>query len=347
MELSRDKLRDQLKRREIAPVYTLYGAETYLRDAAARYMTDISFADGELREFNESEFSLNDPNAIVTAIAAAEQLPMMASRRVVRINEVRVAATANRDTLKEEHADLVADYLARPSESSVLIFVADELNANRKLGKLLKQKTAAVDFRPLEDHELRKWIAERARELGSDAGPDAVSRLADLVGSDLRRLSNEIAKLSAAALPEKVISRELVDDLVANSRLISNFGLTDSLVAGRTAESIATLKKVLDDGVEPLALLGLIASNYRRLMIAHEMLTRGEAPSAVTREVRAFGPGTDAFMRAARRIETGKLTSALGRIAETDLAIKTSVGGGGPAGARLQLEMLVCELALL
>jgi hypothetical protein len=29
------------------------------------------------------------------------------------------------------------------------------------------------------------------------------------------------------------------------------------------------------------------------------------------------------------------------------MAIKTSLGGGGPAGARMQLEMLVCELALL
>jgi hypothetical protein len=34
------------------------------------------------------------------------------------------------------------------------------------------------------------------------------------------------------------------------------------------------------------------------------------------------------------------------RVAETDLAIKTSVGGGGPAGSRLQLEMLVCEMAM-
>jgi hypothetical protein len=32
------------------------------------------------------------------------------------------------------------------------------------------------------------------------------------------------------------------------------------------------------------------------------------------------------------------------RLAETDLAIKTSLGGGGPQGARMQIEMLVAEL---
>ena len=33
------------------------------------------------------------------------------------------------------------------------------------------------------------------------------------------------------------------------------------------------------------------------------------------------------------------------RIAQADLAIKTSLGGGGERGSRLQLEMLVCELS--
>jgi hypothetical protein len=35
------------------------------------------------------------------------------------------------------------------------------------------------------------------------------------------------------------------------------------------------------------------------------------------------------------------------RLAEADLAIKTSIGGVGPAGARMQIEMLVCELSTM
>ena len=39
--LTRDDLRDQLKRREIAPVYVLFGAETYLRDLAVKTIADL------------------------------------------------------------------------------------------------------------------------------------------------------------------------------------------------------------------------------------------------------------------------------------------------------------------
>ena len=105
--------------------------------------------------------------------------------------------------------------------------------------------------------------------------------------------------------------------------------------------------EMINDGAEPLALLGLISSNYRRLMIAKEMLARGSSRSDVISAAKAYGPNQDAFLSLARRIETAKLVKAIDRIAKTDLAIKTSVGGSGPAGSRLQIEMLVCELALL
>ena len=44
-------------------------------------------------------------------------------------------------------------------------------------------------------------------------------------------------------------------------------------------------------------------------------------------------------------IDTRALDRAIKRLAETDAAIKRSIGGSGPAGARMQIEMLVCELS--
>ena len=346
--LSRDNLREQLKRREIAPVYTLYGDETYLRDAAAKYLADICFSDRDLREFNETEYSLTLADNIKPALAAAAQLPMMAARRVVRITDVRVASTSNRDTLKEDAEQFIAAYLADPSESSVVIFIADELNANRKIGRLLKERSVAVDFARLDDGGLRKWAADHLRDRGAEADQNTLRYLIEIVGNDVRRLTNEVNKLSAAALPGKTITPELINALAPNSREISNFSLTDYLVAGRKAAALRTLKKVLDDGIDPLALLGLISSNYRRLLIAGEMTARGASRNDVISASKApYGAGQEAFLAAARRIESKKLARAIGLIARTDLAIKTSAGGGGPAGARLQIEMLVCELAML
>lgn len=344
MPLSREQLRTQLRQRKIAPVYVLFGPETYLRDAAARYIADLCFSEGDLREFNEDEYSLNTPENLRSALAAAEQLPMMAAKRVIRVTDVCVASAANRDTLKEEFEEALAAYLGNPCQSTVLIFLADELNGNRKLTKLLINKALAVEFKPLDDVDLRKWAADRFLELGTEADAATVRHLVDTVGNDVRRLNNEVAKLSAATLPDGRVTLDLIDALVPNSRELSNLTLTNNLVAGRKDKALRNLKKILDDGGEPIALLGLIGSTYRRLLMANEMFRRGDPRGAGSI---AFGDGKDAFLASARRIEQAKLVRAIRRISETDLAIKTSIGGSGPTGARMQIEILICELALL
>lgn len=345
MALSRSDLRTQLQRREIAPVYTLFGAETYLRDLAVKTITDLSFAEGDFRDFNEAVFSLDASDNLARAIAAAEQLPMMSSRRVIRVDNVRVSQTGVRDTINEDHEPILSAYLANPSPRSIMILVADELNGVRKMGKFLREKTTCVEFAPLDDKQLSDWAKKAFSDAGSSIDEMTLRFFISRVGSDVRRAANEVKKLGAAAMPSGVVSRELIEQLVPNSREMSNFDLTDHLVAGRKQQALSTLKKILDDGAEPLALLGLISYNFRRLLIAKEMMDRSAPRQEIASAVKLFGRGQDEFLAAARRSDRSRLAKALELIARTDLAIKTSVGGSGPSGARTQIEILVCELA--
>ena len=346
MVYSREDLRNQLKRREIAPVYLLFGAETHLRDLAVKTITDFAFAEGDLRDFNETTFSLNTENNLQRALSAAEQLPMMASRRVIRITDVRISATGHRDTITEDHEPILSAYLTKPSMHTVVIFVADELNGVRKMGKFLREKTTAVEFAPLDDGQLTKMARDKITDAGAQIDDAALRHLIGLVGQDVRRLTNEIDKLVTAALPGKTINSDLIESLVPNSRELSNFDLTDHLVAGRKTQALAALNKILDDGAEPLALMGLISYNYRRLLMVKELMSRGADRREVTAAAKVY-KDQESFLGASRRASLASLTRAIQLLAKADLAIKTSMGGSGPAGARMQIEMLVCELALM
>jgi len=341
---SREDLRNQLKRREFAPVYLLFGAETYLRDLAAKAIADLVLADSSLREFNETEFSLSSA-PVQHALGSAEQMPMVAVRRIIKITDVIVSATGAKDNLKEDDEAALAAYLKRPAETSVVIFVANELDKRRKISKLLLEKSTAVEFKALEDADLMIWAKQKLKDLKAEADDRALRHLVGLVGNNVRRLTNEIEKLAVAALPDSLITVELVESLVPNSREISNFDLTDSLLAKNKTRSLQILKKIMDDGAEPLMLLGLIASNFRRLYMSKELMREGVERREVARIMKLPYSKQEDFLATARRIETKKLTRIMRRISETDVAIKTSIGGGGIAGSRLQIEMLVCELA--
>src|SRR3982751_4797100 len=84
--LTRQELQRALREGKLSPLYLLFGPEDYLRNRAARAITEACLKDAPLREFNESSFSLTSAD-VQHAIAAAEQLPMMSARRVVRITD--------------------------------------------------------------------------------------------------------------------------------------------------------------------------------------------------------------------------------------------------------------------
>ena len=336
--ITKEELRNKLKRREFSPVYILFGAETYLRDLAAKTIADLVLSDSSLREFNEIGHSLKD-SRIEYALADAEQLPMMSSRRVVKITDVVVSATGNKDNLKETDEAILERYLTRPAESSIVIFIADELDKRRKISKLLLENAVAVEFTALNDFELRKWIRDKAKELKTEVDDKAAGLLIALLGTDVRKITVEIEKLAVAALPDRLITEELVENLVPNSREISNFDLTDNLLAGNKSKSLQVLKKVLDDGAEPLMLLGLIANNFHRLFLAKELMNQGVERREVARIMKLPPFKQEEFLATARRADAKKLSRILRRIADADLAVKTS-----KATPRLQIEMLVCEL---
>jgi len=330
-QLTREDLRRALKEKRIEPLYLLHGAEDYLRDTAARHIADEALRGAALREFNESSYSLASVD-VQQALAAAEQLPMMAGRRVVRI--------ADFNKLREDDEGALVRYVARAVESSVVIFVADELDKRRKLSKTLLDACASVEFAPLSDRELLAWAKERLKKLQAHADERTLGQIIALVGPSARRLANELDKLATAALPAGQITSDLVDALVGRSRELSNFELTDHLIARDRRRALQTLHRLLDDGAEPVMLIGLIAGNFHRLALAKELMAGGKPKEEVFRLVAMPYSKREEFLATARRTDAADLARRLQRIAAADLAIKTS-----QATPRLQLEVLVCELA--
>ena len=322
-------LTQALKKGQIEPVYFLFGPETYLRDEAARSIADQAMSGTLLREFNDSTFNLTSDDAR-DAIAAAEQLPMMSLRRVVRIK--------NLGKLKEADEEVLLNYVNRPVDTSVVIFITEEIDKRKKLAKML-MAGAAFEFQPLKLNELQAWIRFYLKDLTAEIEPQALQRILETVTSDLHTLANELNKLAAAALPSGRITTELVQTLVGRSREHMNWELSDHIISRNRKGALKTLKDLLDDGVEPLLLIGLIAGTYRRMALAKALLSQGASPATIFSEVRMPPFKQRDYLAMLNRVDSERLARTIRRVAETDLAIKTS-----KATPRMQVEMLVCEL---
>lgn len=330
MSISRVELDRSLNEGRLAPLYLLLGCEGYLRDCAARAITDAALSGTLLREFNESSFSLISGGA-QDAIAAADQLPMMSGSRVVRITDF--------GKLREADEEALVRYVNNPAESSVVIFNTEDLDKRRKLSKALLERCQVVEFPALKDGEAKAWVKSRLRELKVACDEQALTDIITLVGTDVQTLFSELDKLASSAVKTGRITPEIVDELIGRSRELSNFELGDHLVTRNRKRALETLHRLLEDGAQPVMLIGAIAANYHRLALSREALTRG-SHDEVFRIVPMPFFKRAAFLANLQRTDSNTIAHGIKLIAAADLAIKTS-----QATPRLQLEMLVCELA--
>jgi DNA polymerase III subunit delta len=327
--LSRTELERSL-RESPQPLYLLLGTERFLRDTAARAITEAALHGTLLREFNESSFNLQR-DSVHSAIAAAEQLPMMSERRVVRIRDF--------GRLRESDEETLIRYLNNPAPSTVMIFIADDLDKRKKATKSLLDNCVVVDFATLKDAEAKAWARTRLKELKTSADDAVLSEIIGLVGTDVQTLFSEIDKLASAVADTGRIVPEVVDELIGRSRELSNFELGDHLLANNRKRALETLHRLLDDGAEPVMLIGLIAGNFHRLALAKSLLAKG-GREEVFRNISLPPFKRDAYIANLQRNDAANIARGLQLTAAADLAIKTS-----QATPRLQLELLVCELS--
>ena len=136
----------------------------------------------------------------------------------------------------------IEEYLASPAPGTVLALVAEELKKDAALTKACA-KIGDVLAYDVAKRKADAWVAERFKQAGVRAQPDAVAALVQLVGEDFHQLANEVDKLALWAGDEPIGEHE-VEQLVAAVAETPTFALTDAWAqrdAGRTLEASETI----------------------------------------------------------------------------------------------------------
>lgn len=325
-----------LKAGKFAPVYLLEGKETYQREQAVQRLLQAA-VDEALRDFNFARVSASDGD-LARALAMAQEFPMVAERRMVVVTDF--------ETINDERQlELLKDYLRRPVETTVLVFVSPGLDSRRNIATMLRKVAEVVNFDPLDEKERApRWVMEYAKRSGCFIEMADATYLIGMLGTELHRLATELDKLISYVGGRGRISKTEVDELVLHTREHSNFELTDALLDGQRERALRLLGHIFDNPPEPpqtlaIMMLGAIARSYRNLLLSKEMMGQNAANEEIAKAVGMSPYAVKYLNERARKTETAHLLKAMQRIAETDVALKSSL-----ATPRLQLELLICEL---
>ncbi len=322
-----------LSQEKYASCYLITGEESFLVEQLLTHFLEKAI-DPATADFNLHRFQ-GESLLSAEVISIANTFPVFSSRRMLIVQ--------NADQIKDERGDFLS-YLNDPSESTVLVFVAQKLDMRKKLFATLKKRATLFTCPRLYDREIPAWIAQEARQKGLNLSQEAIWFLKEHIGRDLTALQREIEKVCLYAAGETSGSEEevagsLVQRVVGGGRSHSIFELTNAVGDKDITQAIRLLNHLLSEGLHPLYILTMLTRQWRQFALARAVLDAGQAESAISKKV-PMPPGLfRRFLQQLRLWQSEEIQEAFAHALSADSQLK---GGGLSAG--FVLEALLLDL---
>ncbi|RJF73164.1 DNA polymerase III subunit delta [Deinococcus cavernae] len=223
--------------------------------------------------------------------------------------------------------------------AEVTVAVLDESPPATRVKQYEKAGQIVPSPAPSKPGDVTGWVVQRARKQKLALERDAASYLAEVFGADLTGIASEMTKL---ALLDGPFTREAVQRVVGREPPGDSFAMLGAATAGRAAEAVMQLRRLLLSGEDPFKLMGAVVWQYslvaRTVALLQEEGRVNEAAAAQRLGVKPY-PAKKA-LEVARKLNEAKIRAHLGRILEADLAMKR---GLDPA---VTLERLIVQLSV-
>ena len=298
------------------PVVAVVGDEPFLQTEAIAGLFASLPADAERVDVEGDSATLAD------ALDEVRSLSMFGGG-------LKVVVVRNADEFITRYREKLEDYVAASSPGSgVLVLRCKTLPKNQRIYKAIDKAGKVVLAEPPKANALPRWVIDRGkRPHGLLVTPDAAAMLADLIGADLGRLDNELAKL-ALAEGDGPVTPAAVAGSVAFQREQEMWHLTDELTAGDVASAVRRWRQLtrLDTSAEFRAVTWLTMW-LEKAGGALSMQQRGERSFAIAKALRIWPADNVApLLRTATAMGEGGVARAVDALAEVDRRNKSGLG---------------------
>lgn len=345
-----------LKRRIFKPIYFLSGEEAYYIDKVSDYI-EKNVLDESEQDFNQTILYGKDVdmNAI---ISAAKRFPMMSDYQVVIVKEAqnlkelgKVGGSGGDDSEEAEDTDskkknssatnpLVA-YLQNPQPSTILVFCYKykTLDKRSAVYKSLQKNHIFLETKKLYDNKMPEWITDFVEEHKFKISPKASFLLAESLGNDLSKISNEVEKLFINLKEGEEITLELVQDNIGISKEFNVFELQEAIAKKDILKANRIINYFSANEKEHPAVMTLssLYGYFTKVLLYHFAPDKSKFAVAQMLGVNPFF--VDGYIKAAQNYNTAKLKAIFSYLKEYDLKTK-GFDNAGVNNGELMREML-------
>lgn len=321
----------QIKNKEFAPIYFLYGDETFFIDEITAALQENVLTEEE-KAFNQHIFYANEIDA-EDVILQARQYPMMAERQLIIVKEAQAY---------DKQLNAFEAYFKNPVPSTILVinYKYKKPDGRTAYAKAVKANGLLLESNKLYENQIPEWIYNLLKQRKLKAQPNVIQLLAESIGDDLSRISNEVKKLAMVLNPGEELTPELVEKHIGISKDYNIFELTKAIGVKNKKKAYLIAHHFTQNPKDHnfVFYLGLIFSFFHKLMLYHALPDKSRTSVAKILGVSPFF--VKEYEIAAQNYPLKKVTAIISLLRDTDMKSKGLGVGSNTTEKDLYNELL-------
>lgn len=322
-----------LKRKIYKPIYFLSGEESHYIDVISDYIEKNVLEEAD-REFNQTVVYGKDTD-LVTILGLAKQFPMMSEHNVVIVKEAQNLKELNKSAGGEDEgsssktnansaSQQFLNYITHPQPTTILVFCFKYKSIDKRsaIAKALQKNAVFLETKKLYDNQVPEWITDYVKEKKYSIQAKASFLMAEFLGNDLSKISNEIDKLMINLPAGSEITTELIQDNIGISKDYNVFELQDALAKKDILKANRIINYFAANEKENPAALVLISlyGYFSKILKFHFLADKSKFAAAQALGVNPFF--VEGYAKAAQNYNSGKLKQIFSYLKECDLKSK-------------------------
>lgn len=298
----------------IKPIYAIVGDDVFLQLEAVREILARLPADAQRIDLD------GETARLAETLDELRSFSMFGGHKLVVVR--------NADDFISEFREQLEGYATKPVDSATLLLRVSSLPSNQRIHKAISKTGEVIKCEPPKPHEVPAWIIKRAASFHQlRVASDAANVLADLIGADLGRLDNELAKL-ALQVENGILTPGDISISVAFQREQELWEMTDALTIGKPAEAVRRWRHLVasDPSAEFRAVtwLGMwLEKANRALAMKRQKIDN----YTISKELRIWpAANADRLVATAGKMGDQKLRDAIDRLLDVDRKNKSGLG---------------------
>lgn len=274
------QLNQHIKNKSFAPVYLLYGSESYLKNQYRKKLSSAILPDGSSMNLTYLEGKSQDIPAI---IETANTMPFFSEKRLIILENTGFFKSS---------CELAA-HLGSFPDTTILLFIENEVDKKTRMYKEVKKSgcVCEMDANSIDIKELKQFIAGKLSKSGLKISYGTAEYMLMHCGTDLEQLNQELNKLSSYCAGKESVSKEDIESICTRHLANQIFQMIDYISARDSRQALLLYQDLLFLKEKPMGILALIIRHFNKLLLIKD-LTQKSTPRDETAKKAGVPPFT-------------------------------------------------------